>query len=245
MTPYGLALLDYFEGDTSANVVVQREDGVRGDLPIDFFFRTPAGFSQLEQAALALCRGEVLDVGAGAGCHSLALQERGIKVWAIDVSPQGVVIMSKRGVKNVQRADVFRFRAGPFDTLFLIAHGIGIAANLAGLDRLLRHAHHLVKPDGQILCDSLDVRGTTDPVHLAYHEYNRKAGRYFGEIRMQFEYKGQLGPLFSWLHVDAGTLNEHAQKAGWSCRIVRREENGDYLAQLTPAKKIEPGARPS
>jgi len=234
MKPYGRALLDFFNGDTSARVAVRREDGFASDMPIELFFRSPAAFSPLEQTALTLCRGEVLDVGAGSGCHSLALQERGMKVLAIDISPQCIEIMSKRGVQQIQRADVFRFRAGLFDTLLLIMHGLGMVADLAGLNRFLRHAHRLVKSDGQIICDSLDVRVTTDPVHLAYHEFNRNAGRYIGEIRMQFEYKGRGGPLFSWLHVDAETLNEHAQEAGWSCRIIRREENGDYLAQLTP-----------
>jgi SAM-dependent methyltransferase len=237
MKPYGLALLDFFNGDKSAKVVAQREDGLRSDMPMGVFFRAPTDFSPLEQTALALCRGEVLDVGAGTGCHSLDLQERGIEVWAIDISPQCVEIMSKRGVKQVQRADVFELQAGPFDTLLLMMHGLGMAANLSGLDRFLRHAHHLIKPDGQILCDSLDVRGTTEPIHLAYQEANRKADCYFGEIRMQFEYKGQLGPFFSWLQVDAETLTEHAQKTGWSCRIIRREENGDYLAQLLPIPK--------
>jgi hypothetical protein len=69
-------------------------------------------------------------------------------------------------------------------------------------------------------------------VHLAYHEANRQAGRYVGEIRLQFEYRGQMGPPFGWLHVDPGTLAERAGRLGWSCHVVRQEENGDYLAQL-------------
>jgi SAM-dependent methyltransferase len=238
MTPYSLALLDFFKGDTAAKVIVHRDDGLKSDMPVDVFFRRPVDFSPLEQTALALCRGEVLDVGAGAGCHSLALQERGLNVWAIDISPQAVEIMSQRGVKQVQRADVFELQAGLFDTLLLIMHGIGMVESLAGLNRFLCHAQRLLKPDGQILCDSLDVHATTELIHLAYQEANRQAGHYFGEIRMQFEYKGQKGPFFSWLHVDAETLADHAQKTGWSCRVVRREENGDYLAQLTSIQKI-------
>ena len=141
--------------------------------------------------------------------------------------------MSKRGVKEIQRVDVFEFEQGPFDTLLMMGHGIGMVQDLCGLDRFLNHGHKLLQPDGQIVCDSLDVRFTEDPRHLAYQEANRRAGRYFGHIRMRFEYKGQMGPSFGWLHVDPETLTDHAERMGWACQVVCREDNGDYLAQLT------------
>jgi 2-polyprenyl-3-methyl-5-hydroxy-6-metoxy-1,4-benzoquinol methylase len=180
MSPYSSALLDFFNGDRLAKVIVHREDGLKSDMPMDVFFRPPSVFSSLERTALGLCRGEVLDVGAGGGCHSLALQERRIRVLAIDISPQAVEIMSKRGVRQVQCADVFELQASPFDTLLLMMHGLGMVGSLPGLDRFLSHAHHLIKPGGQILCDSLDVHTTTGPIHLAYQEANRRTGRYFG-----------------------------------------------------------------
>ena len=235
MGPYGQALLDYFRGEPLATIVVHRSDGHADNLPASVFFREPASFSPIEQAALNLCRGTVLDIGAGTGCHSLALQERGVPVLALDVSPQALEILAGRGVEACRQADVFEFQGGPFDTLLLMMHGIGMVGDLEGLDRFLSHAHTLLNLGGQLLFDSLDVRYTENPVHLAYQEANRKAGRYVGQIRLRFEYRGQLGLPFDWLHVDPGTLAEHAGRMGWSCRVVRQEENGDYLAQLTPA----------
>lgn len=237
MEPYGLALLDFFHGDTSAKVVIHRDDGRAEDLPLDVFFREPSNFSSLERAAIDLCRGHVLDVGAGAGCHSLVLQARGLPVCAIDLSPQAVEIMLKRGLREVQCANIFNFRAGPFDTILMMGHGIGIVETLSGLDRFLDHARGLLKPDGQILLDSLDVRCTDNPIHLAYQRANREAGRYFGEIRLQFEYQGQKGLPFGWLHVDPETLAEHAAEANWSCEIILQEQNGDYLARWTALQK--------
>jgi SAM-dependent methyltransferase len=234
MEPYGRSLLDFFNGDSSAQVVIHRDDGHADDLLAGVFFREPSDFSSIDQAALALCKGYVLDIGAGTGCHSLALQDRGTRVLAIDVSPQALEVLSKRGVEECHHTDVFEFRGGPFDTLLLMMHGIGMVQDLAGLDGFLDHAHTLLKPDGQILFDSLDVRCTDTPVHLAYQQANRRAGRYFGQIRLRFEYQGQMGPPFGWLHVDPKTLVEHAERKGWSCRVVCREDNGDYLAQLTP-----------
>jgi SAM-dependent methyltransferase len=237
MEPFGLALMDFFHGDTSAKAVSHRDDGQTEDLPLDVFFREPSAFSALERAAIDCCRGHVLDVGAGAGCHSLVLQARGLPVCAIDISPQAVEIMLKRGVQEVQCADIFTFRGGPFDTILMMMHGIGITGTLSGLDRFLDHAHRLLKPDGQILFDSLDVRYTENPLHLAYQRANRQAGRYFGEFRLQFEYRGKKGSPFSWLNVDPETLTEHAARANWSCEIIRQEENGDYLARLTALQK--------
>ena len=238
MGPYGQALLDYFRGARSATIVVHREDGHADNLPAGVFFREPAGFSPIEQAALDLCRGSVLDIGAGTGCHTLALQERGIPVLALDVSPQALEILAARGIEECEQADVFEFHGGPFDTLLLMMHGIGMVGDLEGLDRFLAHAHTLLAPGGRLLFDSLDVRCTENPVHLAYQEANRKAGRYVGQIRMRFAYRGRMGPLFDWLHVDPGTLAEHAEGLGWSCRVERQEENGDYLARLTPKAPV-------
>lgn len=234
MAPYGQALFDFHNGDTLAQTVILREDGLASELPVGVFFREAADFAPIEQRAQALCRGWVLDVGAGTGCHSLALQARGIRVMAIDVCPQAVEIMAQRGVEDCQRVDVFEYQGGPFDTLLLMMHGIGMVQDLPGLDRFLKHAHRLLRPDGQILLDSLDVRTTVDPVHLAYQEANRKSGRYIGDIRMRFEYQGQSGPLFGWLHVDPETLSVHAERGGWTCRILCQQDSGDYLAQLAP-----------
>ena len=231
--PFGLALLDYFQGNASAELVIHRDDGVDATLPASHFFRGPDGFSSIDNAALALCQGRVLDVGAGSGPHSLALQTKGFSVTAIDVSRHAVEIMSQRGVKDVHCANVFDFAGGPFDTLLMMGHGIGMVETIAGLDRFLEHARGLVAEGGRIVADSIDVRKTDDPSHLAYHEANRKAGRYFGEIRLHFEHQGKLGPPCGWLHVDAETLAEHAGQAGWGFELIADEPSGDYLARLT------------
>ncbi len=231
MTPHGLALKAFFKGDTDAELVGRRDDGV-GALPVSHFFRTPAEFTPIENTALAACRGRVLDVGAGTGLHSLVLQEKGLEVTAIDVSPHAVEIMQARGVKNAHSADIFTFQDGPFDTLLLLGHGIGMVETIAGLSRFLECAPSLLKAGGQILLDSLDVRLTDVPEHQAYHEANRLAGRYVGEIRMQFSFGDLTGPFCGWLHVDPETLQVHAEKADWRCEALAEEENGDYLARL-------------
>lgn len=233
MGPEGLALLAYVEGDRDAELVIHRDDGVDDPMPVGYFFRKWPDFDSIDREAIERCQGRVLDVGAGTGVHSLVLQERGLRVTAIDIVPESVAIMTQHGVNDAQCVDVFTFHAGPFDTMLLLGHGIGMVETVAGLDRFLSHAQKLVSKDGQVLLDSVDVRQTEDPRYLAYHEANRRAGRYIGEIRLQLEFQGQKGPLCGWLHVDAETLSEHAASANWQTDVLLREKNGHYLARLT------------
>jgi 2-polyprenyl-3-methyl-5-hydroxy-6-metoxy-1,4-benzoquinol methylase len=201
-------------------------------MPVRHFFREPAAFTRVEKVALDHCRGYVLDVGAGTGLHSLALQARGLRVTAIDVSDHAVKIMTLKGVVDVQRADLFEYDGGPFDTVLMLGNGIGMVETLAGLDRFLRYVSGFLTEGGQVLLDSTDVRSTDDRQHLAYQDANRQAGRYIGEIRMQLGFRETRGPMCGSLHVDPETLQVHASAAGWQCDVLLREPSGSCLARL-------------
>lgn len=234
--PHGIALLDFCNGDTSAEIVVHGDDGETEIVPIRVFFRGPADFSALEEAALDLCRGRVLDAGAGAGCHSLVLQDQNFPVCAIDIAPEAVEVMRKRGVKDARCADVFHFQEEPFDTILMMMNGIGMVGDLAGLDRFLGDAHRLLKPDGQILLDSYDPNWTEDLEEVAAPSARLPRAHYIGEMCFQLEYKGRKGPPLAWLFVDSKILAERAGKAGWSCEVIWQEEEGHYLARLRHSK---------
>jgi len=232
MKPYGLALVDYYQGDSSATFIVYRDDGHRSEHPIDVFYRESTNMN-IDKIALENCRGRVLDVGAGTGLHSLHLQDQGLTVCAIDISPEACEVMHKRGVKEVHCTDISDFKNEPFDTILILGRSIGMVENMAGLDYFLIDIHRLVNQDGQVILNSADVTCTSNPVHLAYQETNRQAGRYIGEIRIHFEYEGLKGPVCGWLHVDPETLANHASKVGWSCDVLLKDEDGNYLAKLT------------
>ncbi|MDD4072694.1 MAG: methyltransferase domain-containing protein [Desulfobacterales bacterium] len=232
LAPYRHAMIDCYNGDTLAKLIIYRDDGYREDHCISTYFQEGETLSSLNKAAIDLCRGNVLDVGGGAGRHSLALQKKGYRVCSIDICPEAVAIMKKRGVADARCVDVFDFDETSFDTVLLMMHGIGVVKDLNGLQRFLVHARGLIHPEGQILMDSVDMRKTTNQVHLAYQEYNRRNGRYFGETQLIFEYRGKKGLPFKWLQVDHETLAEYARSAGWSCSIPYSFASGDYLACL-------------
>ncbi|MBN2356808.1 methyltransferase domain-containing protein [candidate division KSB1 bacterium] len=169
MEPYGAALQAYYHGRRGAELIVRRDDGQEGRIPLKYFFRDASDLTAIEKAALDRCSGSILDIGAGSGIHSLALQQKGLAVTALDINPQAADIMRSQGVKTVVCSDIFAFTGGPFDTLLLLGHGIGMVQTMDGLQRFLNHAGTLVKPGGRILLDSLDVTVSRDPLNLTYH----------------------------------------------------------------------------
>jgi SAM-dependent methyltransferase len=239
--PCGLALWDYFNGRRDAVLSFRRDDGEVREIPVEAFFRASTAY-EVDQRALEMCRGRVLDVGAGTGLHSLVLQSDGLEVCAIDVLPEACEIMRRRGVEDVQCADFRSFTPSRrFDTILILGRGLYMVETLAGLDRFLDDLHEHLMPRGQALLSSLDVRCAASPADLRYQERLRSAGRYFGELRMQFEYQNQAGPMFPVLYVDPETLGAHASEGGWSCEIVCREGDGNYLGRLTSlAETVRP-----
>jgi SAM-dependent methyltransferase len=221
--PHGAALRAGLAGREHAAIGGRDADGEEDRTPARVFFRGPEEFSSLEEAALDLCRGRVLDVGAGAGCHSLVLQDRGLAVVAIDVAPDAVEVMRSRGVRDVRCGDVFAWAGERFDTLLILMNGIGLVGSLVGLDRFLRDTPRLLNAGGQILLDSYDP-GEPDPA---------RPDRYVGEMRFQLEYAGRRGAFYDFLFLDCGTLDQHAERAGWRCESIWQEDEGHYLARLT------------
>jgi SAM-dependent methyltransferase len=225
--PHGAALLDCFRGDSSA-LLICHQDGLRDDVPAAFWLRER--IDPLETLALDICRGRVLDVGAGAGLHALELQRRGFEVTAIDIATDCVTIMRERGVRHAVTADLYPFDGGPFDTIICLCNGLDKVGRLADLPQFLDRMRQLLAPDGQLIADSFDLRVGADEARLAELARKQAAGRYFGEIDLRFEYKGRSGAPFSTLQVDYETLSRIAGEHGWRCELVKRD-GSHYLAR--------------
>ena len=225
----------YHRGQHDVTIVVY-DDYERDEAPLSYFFREPDQFPPLELMALDQCRGRVLDVGAGSGCHSLELERRGLSVTALEILPGLVDILRRRGLRDVRQTTWMELIAGePYDTVLMMMNGLGLAETLAGLDRFFRDARRLVQPDGQVLADSTDVRVRMDPEARRTGTMNRPDGRYIGELHFQLEFEGRKGPPFAQLYVDPETLVGKAAAGGWGCEILRQpDEYGNYLVRLTP-----------
>lgn len=223
--PQGQALLDFVNGNEDISLKIHSAEEMM-EVPVQWYFRSWDQFPELEQYALSLCNGKVLDIGAGSGCHALALQEMGLDVTTIDISSKAVDAMRKQGLKNVIEGDVFKTKLMKFDTVAMFMNGIGFVQDLKGLTHFLNFVKDIVHPEGQLIFDSTD---------LAIDSPERKKGsgrRYYGIIDYQIEYNGKKGSKFKWLFIDPVKLNAIAKKAGWHCQIVYDDEGGHYLARL-------------
>jgi SAM-dependent methyltransferase len=212
LTPLGRALLDHHEGARAATLRVHSDVAEPEELPVSLFFRRGDELLPCDVAALAPCRGSVLDVGAGAGAVSLAVAARGLAVTSIDPLAEAVRVMRARGVPDPRRSTLAAFRPGrPFDTVLALMNGAGLAGTLGGLRALLRDVASLLAPGGQLLMDSTDprsIRGVADPF--------LEDGRYVGEVHFQMEYLGEKGPPFPYLFVD-----REPSESPYLARLVR------------------------
>ena len=217
MELHGQAMLDYLNGEEDAYCILRRDDGIAYP-PIyarQFFYQD--GLPELDKIAVRRCARRVLDIGAGAGSHSLAIQDRGLDVTSIDISAKAVTVMSERGCRDARVGDVFDSYSAPFDTILVILN-IGIVRNLAGLARFLKQLERLLTDDGQLITDSIDPRNSDDDNYRKYTQDKIAKGCYLGERTLRFEYKDQVSDWFEWMHIDPDTLGHYVDAAGYSMK---------------------------
>ena len=229
----GQALLAYQQGQLSATLAVHSSVTDEEVLPAAYFFRSLWEMPEMERTALEECRGRVLDLGAGAGCHALELQQRGFTVKAVDISPGAVEVMQERGVREVACHDIFDpalTQGERFDTLLMLMNGIGLTGTLSGLERFLEHAKTLLNPGGQILATSSDISYLYEDEDGAL-VFNL-TGPYYGEVQYSMEFAHQTGAEFHWIFADPTLLQDCAEAAGYTVEFLEEEEQ-QYLVRLT------------
>lgn len=215
-------------------IKVHTVDGEVTPYPAELFFREYEDFGIFDELACHHAQGRVLDVGAGVGCISLFLQQMGLEVTALEISPDAVEVMQKMGVEDARCGDFFDQKVlgvgmERWDTILLLMNGIGFVGKLAGLDRFLERCKQLLRPGGQIVFDSSDLAlADLDPV-----DFRGAESTYQGEVWYQLEYKGIKGEPYYWLYVDQLTLQRHATAAGYAFTLLEEAEEGYYLGRLT------------
>ena len=229
MDIYGQALADFYNSRPEQTLWLNNSYGEAEEMPVEVFFRDQSEMPSLELLALEKCRGRVLDIGAGAGSHTLLLQKK-FETTALEISETACRIMQMRGVKNIVNEDFFRFKDEKFDTLLLLMNGIGLCGDLNGLDSFLEHCKNLLTPGGQIIFDSSDIS-------YLYEEGLPLPDHYYGEIRYQYRYKGLTGDWLNWLYADFQTVERYAGKHGWRAEKIYEDEHDQYLALLSPVER--------
>jgi SAM-dependent methyltransferase len=221
----GQAIYDY-HFNRAKKLWIHNRYGEKEQMPVATYFRSDEEMPDLEWLAIERCEGKTLDIGAGAGSHSLLLQEKGIDITALDFSPLSIQVIQNRGVKKTIVADIFEYNGDKYDTLLMVMNGIGLAGNMENLNRLLIHFKSLLNEGGQVIFDSSDIA-------YMYEFTDKPTDNYYGEIWYQYEYKKQETDWFQWLYIDEKTMQTAAEAAGYDMEVLLEDENSRYLATLT------------
>lgn len=227
--PLGRMLNDFYCGDSGAFLNVWSSTLEMSSLQGSTMFRGFEKMNEVEKYALAACRGRILDVGAGAGCHSLILQSRHLDVDAIDISPGCVELMRKRKVEKSYLNNILDPSTSRYDTVLMLMDGIGISGSLHGLDRFIQQLDTLLEPGGQLLADSTDLREKFLKKGEAVYD---EKGDYRGETDLVMIYKGLRSDPFSWLYVDFELLHTICSVHGFQCDKLIETKDKHFLARI-------------
>lgn len=255
---FGQALMDCLLGKED-HYVIERDDGFIDPSPLGIYFAGYEDWPGIERRMPEFVRGKILDIGCGAGRHSIHLQNLGFDVTAIDRSPLAVEVAKRRGVKRaycvsvedlIQNAEPGPYELtpnersatglGPFDSVIMMGHNIGLLHGLEEGKGILSRLYELTTPGARIVGTTRDSRNTTDPDHLEYQAANLRKGRMRSQIRFRIRYRKLVGNWLDYLFVSEDEFKELAAGTGWQLEAVVKGDGGfgdsSYLAVLHRTK---------
>ena len=214
---FGQAVWDHAHG-TKAFEIIERSDGyfAVSSGPSEYLAEPTSWAPHLRDALQRHAHGRVLDVGCNAGRHALYLQQQGLDVLGVDVSPLAIAVAKERGLNaEVLSIDELSAELGMFDTILMLGNNFGLFGSASKARRLLRRFKAFTRPGATLIAESLNVYETKDPDHLAYLAANRERGRMSGQIRMRARYKRLVTPWFDYLMVSPEEMETLVDGTGW------------------------------
>jgi len=215
--------------------VIERDDGLINGAPADHYLGEPAEWQPHDHRALRLCRGQVLDIGTGAGRTAVELQRRGMAVTGLDTSPGAIEIARRRGLRDtvVTTIDAYAAKAPTrYDTFLLLGNNLGLLESAERAPVFLAALARLANPGARIVAQGTDPYGTTDPVHAEYHRRNREAGRIGGQLRLRLRYRRLATDWFDYLNCSPAELGKLVVGTGWRLKSIDLEDRPYYLAVM-------------
>jgi SAM-dependent methyltransferase len=231
---YGRQMLAQYNNRTVTSEIIEREDGyiAAGSNP-GLYFLEYRDWSPLERRAIKYARGRVLDIGCGAGRHSLYLQSNGLETTAIDISPGAVKVSKLRGVRSAlvrSINQIDKFKPASFDSILMLGNNFGLFGSAKGVASILKKMHKITSAEGRIIAGTRNPYKTTDPDHLTYHRFNKKRGRMGGQIKMRFRFGKVIGPWFDYLLVSPEEMQSLIEGTGWRVERVLGADKANYFA---------------
>jgi len=230
---YGQELWAHHSGKESSEII-ERDDGYVDMLDPQVYFSEYRDWPPIEQRAVDLAYGRVLDIGCGAGRHSLYLQSKGLDVTGIDQSPLAIKVCGLRGLRKaeVMSIDDLSFPANRFDTILMLGNNFGLFGSLKKARRLLERISRLTSQKALIIAASRDPYKTSEIAHLRYHELNKNRDRMGGQLRIRVRFHEYATPWFDYLIVSKDEMKQILHGTTWRIREYIDSGNSKYVAIL-------------
>ena len=213
--------------------IIERDDGLINGAPADHYLVEPEQWPSHDHRALRLCRGQVLDIGAGAGRAAVELQRRGVAVTGLDTSPGAIEIARRRGLRDTVLTTVDRYAAVAatrYDTFLLLGGNLGLIEGAERAPVFLDALARLANPGARIVAQGTDPYGTSDPVHLSYHRRNRERGRLGGQLRLRLRYRLRASEWFDYLNCSREELEPLLAGTAWRLKEFDDADHPYYVA---------------
>ncbi|UCE96499.1 MAG: methyltransferase domain-containing protein [Candidatus Bathyarchaeota archaeon] len=229
----GQAIWAFHRGNKSFEVI-EREDGYIDVTNPRLYFTEFNAWMADEKKAMDYVKGKVLDVGCGAGRHSLYLQKRGLQVLGIDQSPLAIKMCRQRGLKNAKIMPIrgINFKPNSFDTIIMMGNNFALLGDFENARRILKKFHKISSENGLIIASAVDVYPPTKDAqeHLAYFDFNTKRGRMAGQWKVRIRFRKFATTWFDLLHVSKKEMGEILVGTGWRIKEFIDPNSVHYVA---------------
>ncbi len=197
-------------------------------------------WSKIEKEALKFVKGRVLDIGCGAGRHSLYLQEKGFDVFGIDNSPLAIKVCKLRGLRKaeVMSIEELSFPPNSFDTILMLGGNFGLFGNPKKAKKILKKLHKIASENAIIIAETRNPYKTDNPAHLEYHELNRKRGRMPGQTRIRIRFQKYATKWFDYLLVSKEEMKQILEGTGWKAKQFIEPENTSIYIGIIEKTKV-------
>jgi SAM-dependent methyltransferase len=231
---FGHEIYDYFRGKGGYEII-ERDDGFFSLSPGPrLYFWDYEEWPASEKEAMKHVQGRVLDIGCGAGRHSLYLQAQGFDVVGIDNSPLAIEVCKARGLRDARILPITQIthKVGIFDTILMLGNNFALIGNKERARWLLKRFHKMTSQTGRIVAQTRDPYQTDVPEHLAYHAHNSAKGSLSGEARIRVRYKSYVTPWIDFLMMSQEEMRAILEGTNWAVRNFMDGPQGVYVAIL-------------
>ncbi|MEM2885984.1 MAG: class I SAM-dependent methyltransferase [Thermoproteota archaeon] len=228
---FGKAIWAYFKGKDSCEII-ERDDGYFDATGVGIYFSRYEDWPKHEKVAMRYVRGRVLDIGCGAGRHSLYLQKKSFDVTGIDISPLAIKACRLRGLRKARLMSITQvsFEPNPYDTILMLGNNFGLLGSPKRGRLLLRKFHRMTSRGALIVAESNDPYETRNPDHLRYHKLNVMRGRMPGQLRIRVRFGRCVGKWFDYLMVSRDEMRKALEGTGWNVRRFISSGGSQYIA---------------